>query len=101
MTPLAAAALLDVVDEEAAGAAALVLDEDAGGAAALVLELLELPHPAMIRAAVASAAAPTMRNLAVLRMAILSSQFAVFTGPVKWTDTQEDPGSSKNLPAQL
>jgi hypothetical protein len=43
------------------------------------LELFELPHPAMINAAVASAATPTMRNLAVLRLAIVSSQFVGFS----------------------
>jgi hypothetical protein len=81
MTPLAAAALLDEVDEEAGAAALDAVDEEAGVDALPVL--LELPHPAMIRAAVASTATPPMRNFGVLRLAMVSSQFAVFTGPVK------------------
>jgi hypothetical protein len=76
VTPLAADAALDVVDEDAGAAADVAL---------LELELFELPHPAAIRAAVASAATPTMRNFAVLRLAIVRSQFAICSGPVRWT----------------
>jgi hypothetical protein len=62
-----------MVDEEAAADEAVV-DEEAGAVALLELEL---PHPAAIRAAVASAATPTKRNFAVLRLAIIRSQLAI------------------------
>jgi hypothetical protein len=76
--------VLDVVDDEAGAAALDAVDEEAGADADVVPpELLELPHAAMITAAVASAATPPMRNFGLLRLAILSSQFAVFNGPVK------------------
>ncbi|HUA71955.1 MAG TPA: hypothetical protein VMA96_12750 [Solirubrobacteraceae bacterium] len=71
-TPLAAAAVVDAVDDA---------DVVAAGAAAAValVELLELPHPAMIKAAVASAATPPMRNFAVLRLAMVCSQVVWFS----------------------
>ena len=65
------------VTPTAAGAAADVLLEDDGAlvaaaaVAALEVELELLPHPATINPAVASAATPAMRNLPVLRLAIV------------------------------
>jgi hypothetical protein len=49
--------------------------EDVAGAAAVAaceLELLELPHPATIKAAVASAATPARYNFGVLRLVIVA-----------------------------
>jgi len=63
------------VTPAAAGAAADVLLDDDGAlvaaAAVAALELELLPHPATINPAVASAATPAMRNLPVLRLAIV------------------------------
>jgi hypothetical protein len=60
MMPVVAATADVVADAELVGAGA------AAAAVVLELELLTLPHPATIKAAVASAATPNMRNFAVL-----------------------------------
>jgi hypothetical protein len=64
--------VVDVVDVAGVVAAAAV-------AVVVELELLALPQPATIKAAVASAATPTIRNLAVIRLAIVISQCVDFS----------------------
>jgi hypothetical protein len=64
--PVAVAAV-DEVDGAAAEAGVLALE----------FELDELPHPATITAAVASAATAATRNLPVLRLVIIRSKFVV------------------------
>jgi hypothetical protein len=75
MTPVVTAAADVVTDVE------LVDPGAAAAVAVLVLELLALPHPATIKAAVASAATPNMRNFAVPRLVICSLPIRDF----QWT----------------
>ena len=73
---------------------------DVGAAAAAVvleLELLALPHPATINAAIATPATPTTRNFAVLRLAICSLLICDFSGPVSSTVSYEDPEISETF----
>jgi hypothetical protein len=76
MVPLADAAVdvVAAVDDVVAAAAGVAAD-------VLELVLLALPHPASTTAAVPSAAIPTARNFAVLRLAIVYSWFSDFSGP--------------------
>jgi hypothetical protein len=90
----AAVELVEVVEvvEEVGAAAAVVADFE------LALELLALPHPATIKPAVASAATPAMRNLPVLRLAMVRSQVAdCLCSPSVRRLPMKTPGASRTF----